>query len=228
MTNIMQQRVLTSDRSRAPLALTAYPHQQPQSLAELSAAPGRAVTILDADRRDNAVVLRQAEGTGTVQVLINGQDRSLRADIRAVPVTDPATALRLAQQAVAWALTAERAAADRVSGLVEQDEEQQRRHTRELAEIRSYAIDRHRDGDICREGLDKFLARFDLDPYQPLHRVQFTITGSFYVKPNDDASTGYTKDDVREYLGLDTDQVDNVDLDTLAFDVTVDVKAHSE
>nr|WP_152332185.1 hypothetical protein [Micromonospora purpureochromogenes] len=224
----MQQGALTSGRPRTQLALTAYPHRHPRPLAELAGSPGQAVTILHADRRDNAVVLARSAGTCMVRVLIDGQARSLRADIDAVPVTDPATALGLAQQTAAWALAARHTAVDRASDLVEQLDEQRRRHIHQLAEIRSYAIDRHREGDICRDGLDKFLAHFDLDPYEPRHRVRFTISGSFDVTPDDGHNAADTEYDVREYLRIDTDQVDGVDEDTLTFDVTADVEVHGE
>ncbi|PWU52440.1 hypothetical protein DLJ47_18870 [Micromonospora sp. S4605] len=229
MTNTTQQCAVASGRPSAQLALTAHPHRHPEPLAALAVSPGQAVTILHTDRRENAVVLAQPAETGAVRVLLDGHARSLRADIAAVPVTDPATALELAQQAVAWASAAQYTAADRARALAEELDEQRRRHVRQLAEIRSYAIDRHRDGDICRDGLDKFLAHFDLDPYDPRHRVVFTISGSFDVTPEDGRDAGDTEYDVREYLRIDTDQVDGVDDDTLTFDVTVDdVQARGE
>ncbi|QGN48001.1 hypothetical protein GKC29_14875 [Micromonospora sp. WMMC415] len=229
MTNTMQQCVVASGRPSAQLALTAHPHRHSEPLAALAVSPGQAVTIVHTDRRENAVVLAQPAVTGTVRVLVDGHARSLRADVAAVPVIDPATALGLAQQAVAWALAAQHTAADRARALAEELDEQRRLHVRRLAEIRSYAIDRHRDGDICRDGLDKFLAHFDLDPYDPRHRVRFTISGSFDVTPEDGRDAGDTEYDVREYLRIGTDQVDGVDEDTLTFDVTVNgVEARGE
>lgn len=41
--------------------------------------------------------------------------------------------------------------------------------------MRSYAIEKHLDGTICREGLNDFLAAHDLDIYQPRHRAQVTV-----------------------------------------------------
>ena len=35
-----------------------------------------------------------------------------------------------------------------------------------LADIRSYAIDRHLEGSICEEGLNAFLRAFDLDEFE--------------------------------------------------------------
>jgi hypothetical protein len=36
-----------------------------------------------------------------------------------------------------------------------------------LDEIRAYVIRKHRQEDICRDGLDRFLAHFKMAPYQP-------------------------------------------------------------
>ncbi|MGC5054942.1 hypothetical protein ACLQ2S_26255 [Micromonospora sp. DT48] len=213
--------VLTSERTDTPLAVATQPHPRP--LTAFAGSPGQAVTILDADRRYDAVVLSPAPGTSMVRVLVDGQVvRSLRADISAVPVTDSATALALTRQAVMWALAEKDSAVDRARGLVEQRDEDRRRQASQLAEIRSYAIDQYRDADITRDGLDGLLSRFDLDPYQPRHRVQFTISGSFDVIPDAGRDTDDTESDVREYLRIDTDRVDNVDDDTVDITVTVD------
>lgn len=221
----MQQPSLTLGHPHAQLAITA----QPQPLAALAGAPGQAVIILHADRRDTAVVLTQPTETGTVHVLIDGHTRSVNADIPAVPVTDSTTALALAQQAAQWALAARQDAIDRARAMAERLDDQRQRHVIEVAEIRAYAIDRHRDGDICRDGLDKFLAHFDLDPYEPRHRVRFTISGGFDVTPDNGRSAEYTENDVREYLRLDTDRVDGVDEDSITIDVMVDdVEASGE
>lgn len=36
-----------------------------------------------------------------------------------------------------------------------------------IASMRGYAIDRHRDGEICRQGLNDFLRAHGLEPYAP-------------------------------------------------------------
>ncbi len=226
MTDTLHQPVSSASGFGTLRALTAYPHPQPQPLAQLSAAPGQAVTVLHPDYPENAVVLSQVDGSGLVRVLVDGQVRSLRGDVDAMPVTDTAVALDLARQAVAWALTAQQDAVDEAHALVVQCDELRQRHIGELAEIRAYAIDRHRDGDICRDGLNAFLTRFGLAPYQPRHRVRFTISGSCDVIPDVGVSVGDTGYDVREYLRLDTDQVDGVDEATVTFDVTAQVESH--
>jgi len=55
-----------------------------------------------------------------------------------------------------------------------------------ITSMRAYAIEKHRDGTICREGLNDFLAAHDLDLYQPRHRAQVTITLDVEVDGADD------------------------------------------
>ncbi|MFY1577364.1 hypothetical protein ACN26Z_20940 [Verrucosispora sp. WMMD703] len=217
---------LTSERPDSPTAVTTQP--SPRPLTAFAGSPGQAVTILEAGARYDAVVLSPAPGTSMVRVLVDGQVRSLRADISAVPVTDPAAALALTRQAVAWALAEQDSAVERARSLVEQRDEDRRRQASQLTEIRSYAIDQYREADITRDGLDSLLSRFDLSPYQPRHRVRFTISGSFDVIPDADRDTEDTESDVRSYLRIDTNRVDNVDDDTVTIDVTADVEDLSD
>lgn len=219
MTQAPTRPALTAGpHSAAQLAVTAEPHPQP--LATLDASPGRPVTILNHGSADNAIVLALLDGM--VSVLVDGQVRTLRGDVDVLPITDRATELALARQAVTWAVATHRAATDRIRGLYEEIDEGRRFHDRRLAEIRAYAIARHRDGDICREGLNEFLTHFDLDPYRPRHVVRFTISGSFEVTPDADGSCGDTEYDVRNCLRIDTDEVDGVIDDTVSIDVTAD------
>ncbi|WP_349876332.1 hypothetical protein ABIH81_19505 [Micromonospora sp. HUAS YX12] len=204
------------------LALTAEPHRHPQPIADLAtASPGLAVTILNADAVGNAVILAP-DGGRRVRIVADGQLREVHADLDAVPISDPATALALTQQSLAWAVATHHAATDRVRDLAAEIDRHRHAHGQQLAEIRSYAIARHRDGDICRDGLNAFLRHFDLDEYQPRHRVRFTITGSFDVRADVNRDTDDTEYDVREYLRLNTDQVDNVDTDTISTHITAD------
>jgi hypothetical protein len=222
MTLTSTQPALTAGAYGAPqLAITAEPHWHPQPLATLDPAPGLVITILNRGSAGNGVVLAQTDGA--VSVLVDGQVRTLRGDADVLPITERDTELALARQAVTWALAAHRAATDRIRGLYTDLDDARRFHDQALTDIRAYAIRRHRDGDICRDGLNEFLTHFDLDPYRPRHRVQFTIRGSFEVTPDADRDTGDTEDDVRDYLRIDTDEVDGVIDYAVDIDVTVDV-----
>jgi hypothetical protein len=80
---------------------------------------------------------------------------------------------------------------------------QRHEHDRKLRKIRYYAIARHRDRDICRDGLDTFLEHFGMEANEPLIRVRFTISGSYLVRGGsaNDAETDGT------HLRLDTSGV---------------------
>jgi hypothetical protein len=204
---------------------------EPQPIATFAAsASGQVVTILDGYLTENAVVLGKSDsGPGVpgvdasgVRVLVDGQLRTVSADVTAVPISDPETGQALAQQALAWLLARHRTIEDQLRDRTEQLAEQRRSQDSQLAEIRSYTIARCREGDIDREVLNDFFDRFDLDAYHPRQKVRFTITGEFEVNPDPERDTYATASDVREYLRINTDQVDNVDEDTIDISVEVD------
>ena len=87
-----------------------------------------------------------------------------------------------------------------------------------LADIRQYVLERHLDGDICREGMNRFFEAFFLDPYDPRVRVRYTISGSYEV----DAEDVYAASrDALGYLKPDLSQLDSL-IDG-SDDFTVDV-----
>ena len=79
-------------------------------------------------------------------------------------------------------------------------------HQAELADIRDYAVERHRDGDICESGLTRFLEAFDLHPYLPRLRVSFLIRGSYEVETDED----YARSEAERYLRPDLADIDCV------------------
>ncbi|MFI5882063.1 hypothetical protein [Streptomyces sp. NPDC051554] len=126
------------------------------------------------------------------------------------PITDPAvreTTLREAIEALAICRKV----------AIEKHAEQHRSHGLMLDAIRQYAIDRHEDGDICREGLDDFLAKFSLAAYETRVRVAYTITGSYEVHPS---SEDAAEDDALQYLQPDLSGLDDVDGDTSTYEVS--------
>jgi hypothetical protein len=197
---------------------------EPQPIATFAAsAPGQVVTIVDGYLTENAVVLGQRDNAAGVRVLINGQLRTVSGDVTAEPISDPGTGQALAQRALAWLLMRHRTIEDQVRDQTAQLAEQRRSFDSHLAQIRSYTIDRCRAGDLDRDVLNDFLTRFDLDPYRPRQRVRFTITGEFEVTPDPERDASDTASDVRDYLRINTDHVDNVDEDTI--DISVDADA---
>lgn len=74
-----------------------------------------------------------------------------------------------------------------------------------ITSMRTYAIDRHRDGEICRQGLNDFLRAHDLDPYAPTYDATVDVTLHLTVdcEPDED------KDDIdwiiKHHLTVDSD-----------------------
>jgi hypothetical protein len=87
---------------------------------------------------------------------------------------------------------------------------------RVLDAIRDYAIERHEAGDICRNGLDRFLEEFDFAPYHNRIRVDYTLKGSYVVDSSSDEDVA---DDTSKYLRPDLSDLDYVDSDSAHFDL---------
>jgi hypothetical protein len=176
----------------------------PQDLAALLPAP---VMI-----GDNAGVILRVSDVDRVEVYFAGHITVYGTSVLEFePISDPkhcAETLRTAVEALSICR--------RVS--LEAHAEQRQAHASKLDEIRDYAIERHQAGDICREGLDNFLADFGLAPFQPRVRVTYTITGSYEVE---DGSECAATDDAEKYLVPDLSSLDSVDEYTTSFELTV-------
>jgi hypothetical protein len=130
------------------------------------------------------------------------------------PVTEPAA------QAAAFAEAVEALTICRRVGF-EASAELRQTHAEQLAAIRQYAITRHEGGEICRGGLESFLATFDMEPYAPRVRVDYAISGSYEVQHRD---TSFVETDACGYLRPDLTELDDVDHDSSTYEVTtVDV-----
>lgn len=80
-------------------------------------------------------------------------------------------------------------------------------NTKKLAEIRAYAIERHRADEICRAGLDDFLDHFGMPEYQPRIKVQFQITGYYEV---DSHNEDEVRDAATEQMYVDLHSIDGL------------------
>jgi hypothetical protein len=100
----------------------------------------------------------------------------------------------------------------------QQDREQDaERHRQVLRDIRAYAIEKQRNGDICQRGLNDFLRHFDMATDDVL--VRYTITGSYRVKQTDPDTA---ESDGRDHLDVDFSQVDDVVHESVTVDVRID------
>lgn len=88
-----------------------------------------------------------------------------------------------------------------------------------ITSMREYAIERHRDGDICRDGLNAFLRYHDLPEYPPNRSA--TVRLEFDVRlPNCDDSEADAR--IRDYVAVRTEDEDMVEITSDPRDVMVD------
>lgn len=132
------------------------------------------VRLGDAD----AVVLTTIGGA-EIQVWTKDRVTTLAGDTVVWPVTDLRQADITLRQAVI-SLNIQRCQAQKaLTDLV-------RHHDTTLAAIRNYAIEAHRDGDICEGGLNEFLRTFEMDEYDPRVSLSYTMAGSFILAGSDE------------------------------------------
>jgi hypothetical protein len=143
-----------------------------RTLAELADQPGaNPAVIIDGI---DAVVLGRTT-SGAVAVYRAGNLHEYHGEIPAVAIASTDDRLDVLERAVRDVATWREAATATADEL----------HT-VLPRIRAYAIERHREGLICRQGLNDFLAEFELPEYDPRLKVTYTITGSFEVDGADE------------------------------------------
>jgi hypothetical protein len=168
--------------------------------------PDLPVTVTLADSGVDAVILRAA-GTASVELVRDRQIVQEAETILAAPVADPARQVELLRRALAVDVGARQEAALAAERRRTELANLRNGQAQTLAEIRDYAIDRYRKDDLTRDGLDTFLRRFDLDPYEPRVKVTYRITGSFEVDSDD---RDQVENDVDQNLRVDLDQIDDV------------------
>jgi hypothetical protein len=206
-----------SDSVSGPAVSIVEP-QTFDALLEVSAGPGDLPPIatgqvVTSGREDVILIGRSPGNAATVDILTDA-GLITRRDLSstATPVTDPDQRERLLR------LTLSRLA-DRYRNAVDAQQRQARASDDVLSEVRRYAIAWFKEEEeISRESLDAFLAEFDLSPYRPTVRVEYTITGSYVVI---DSTTDEARDDAADYLRPDLSQIDRVDEDSDGYTVSV-------
>lgn len=95
-----------------------------------------------------------------------------------------------------------------------------------ITSMRNYAIDRHRDGDICREGLNDFLRHHDLAPYAPTYDVTVDLTLQVTVDCESDEDKGDLGWMIREYLTVGSNDSSRLWVDdfSLGYDAIREIK----
>ena len=92
--------------------------------------------------------------------------------------------------------------------------------------MRSYAIDRHREGEICREGLNDFLRAHDLAPYAPTYGATVDLKLRVRVNCDADEQKGDLGWIIREHLTVDSDGSSRLQIDdfSLGYDDIDDIE----
>jgi hypothetical protein len=179
------------------------------------AADHLAVTLPSGDQ---VVVVGRADD-GQVEVWSLGHITRRDADTAVTAVSDPAARDGLVGAAVHGLAVQRNAATERTAQAVADRDRDRDAHEQVLTDIRAYAVDKHQDGDICRDGLNAFLEAFGLPVFQPRVRVRYTVSGSYDVEGSDDDTA---RRDARGYLKPDLSQLDNVIEDSDSHTVDVD------
>ena len=157
-----------------------------------------------------AVVVRMLD-TVLVEVYLADHVTSYSTQLLYVePLTDPVRSREVLGEAMTFMALWRQAAIDKTAELTQA-------HADRLDAIRTYAIERHEDGDICRDGLNRFLLHFDLAPYRTRVQVSYTITGSYEVEDSSETEAG---DDAEKYLRPDLTDLDRVDDYSTSFDLS--------
>ena len=63
--------------------------------------------------------------------------------------------------------------------------ESNRKTSNKLEEVRQYAIDRHHQGEICRDGSDQFLEHFGMEPDKEIFQCQVRIEATASIRSRD-------------------------------------------
>lgn len=186
---------------RRPLADFLPDGPSPHPVVEL-ASSGH-LTVLIGRAGDHNVLIAPASVCGPTLV---------PADLWAVPVLDPLVQIETLRTAVSVMAT-------KVGSLTKEFDHASIEHQDKVHQIRDYAIDKHRDGTICRDGLNAFLKHFDLAIYDPEIRINFTVTGSYLIKGDD---IRQAESDAEQALDIDFDDIDGYIYGTGDCTVTVD------
>lgn len=92
--------------------------------------------------------------------------------------------------------------------------------------MRAYAIDKSRDGTICRGGLNEFLQAHDLPTYAPRYEARVALTLRVTVDCDDDEDEDDLQRIIESNLAIDTDDSDRLRIDDWSVDY--DAVSHVE
>jgi hypothetical protein len=132
--------------------------------------------------------------------------RSVAAAPEELDSVQQEAARRLVLQLMADA--SEQAAQLRLACTRSQDQAEAARET--IRSMRAYAIGKHLDGTICRDGLNEFLAAHDLELYEPRYTAQVTITVDVEVDDAEGRTDAWNL--IREHIEVSSADDDRVQI----------------
>ncbi len=163
-----------------------------------------------------SIVADPATGSGTIQVITrccpDHDDLITRAaardSITDAPAEPDAAQWALAQRLVQHFAAQARDRTQQAQSSLTQARDEASEAREKIASMRAYAIDKHLDGTICREGLNDFLDTHGLELYSPRHsaRVTATFDVEVYDAGNDYSATSMIRDRI-EVCSEDEDEV---------------------
>lgn len=161
-----------------------------------------------------AVLLRPLADIELIELYVDGRITALSPDVLNVrPLTEPDRSCELLCQAAALLATWRQS-------VVDQSGELTTGHAAKLTGIRNHAVGLHQDGDICRLGLDRFLAQFDLRPYCNRARVSYTICGRYDVDQTNDYDASI---EARRFLHPDLGGIGHIEDQSTRFELAFTV-----
>lgn len=107
---------------------------------------------------------------------------------------------------------------DRADRLVEQTSRRADAAEATINSMRAYAIDKSRDGTICRGGLNEFFQAHDLPTYAPRYEARVTLTLRVTVNCDDDEDEEDIQRIVESNLTIDTEDSDHLCVDDWSVD----------
>jgi hypothetical protein len=141
------------------------------------------VSELDGDGDHAQIIWRPAWSPAPITSTV------ARAFLEPVPAEVDRAQWECAQSLTAWSADRIRDNVVRLREDSAQARDQAAAAQAKITAMRAYAIARHQSGDICRQGLDQFLAEHDLEPYQPRYTAEVTLRAEVSIDAASDADT---------------------------------------
>jgi hypothetical protein len=89
-----------------------------------------------------------------------------------------------------------------------------------IGQMRTYAIDKQREGHFCRDGLNEALAHFGMEPYEPRFTVPVTVYATVEINADSEAAAAHRVRYILDGLAY-SGETTNEDLDIRTIEIDV-------